>query len=201
MMQYTSLTRPPATLRGTTILDNDKNLRILYHGTTAFFSSFSDKYLQSLGFHFGCITQAKYFASRAPKGRIIAAYILARKLADVRPSDCAWLQTQGAVICLQDCGFLSSKEADELLDGGERSLAAHRGIESQEERRALNAKIITFLKAKGYDGIVCSNRQEPPDGIRRDAYLIFRAEQIFPVASHETRQTDHALPVKPGRLI
>lgn len=162
--------------------DNGKPL-VLYHGTRHTFDHFSDEYLQSIGFHFGCITQAKFFAGDGADGRIISAYLSAHNLADIRPSDFGWLQPQVTVVCLHFANLINEAEATELLDGGDLSLASYRHhIESLEKRQLLNRRLMALLETKGYDGIIYSNKQEPPDGVLRDAYLVFHANQIFPIS-------------------
>ena len=174
-------TEYPKELDGTSFCDDDGQPLILYHGTQKAFDDFSDEYLESLGFHFGCMTQAKHFAGDGAEGRIIRARLLARNPADIRPDDCGWLQSQATVCGLFFIGLIDHAETTELLDGGEISLSCYRDIESQALRQSRNARIVSLLESKGYDGIVYSNKQEPGDGVRRDAYLVFRAEQIFKV--------------------
>jgi hypothetical protein len=170
----------PQELRQTIGIDSNA---ILYHGTTASFTRFSDEYLQSLGFHFGCCEQAEYFAKRPPGGRIISARVTAQNLVDLRGSDCGWLRSKQTEICLMGAGTICIKEASELLDGGDLSAASYRDIESEEERRALNRKIMALLGAKGYDGVLYSNHWEPFDGKKRTAYIVFHADQIVPIKS------------------
>ena len=161
---------------------------ILYHGTKASFTSFSDEYLESLGFHFGCLEQAKHFA--VPGGRVISAHLQAWSLVDVQPNDCGWQQPQRTVIGLEDLGFISKPEADELLNGGDRSLASYRFLESREKRNVFNRKLVSLLESKGYDGIVYSNKQEPADGIPRIAYAVFHDYQIVQIESIPLAQLD-----------
>jgi hypothetical protein len=166
-------------LQETTVKDNMGNPAVLYHGTKAHFKDFSDEHLQSLGFHFGCLNQAKHFAGTSSYGRIISAHLLVLSPADIRPSDCGWLQAQRTICCLFFKNLITYNEATELLDGGKISYAYYRVIESKEQRQALNRKTVALLESKGYDGIIYSNKQEPPDGIERDAYLVFHARQIY----------------------
>lgn len=173
----------PDELRETKIKDNDGAPLLVYHGTTEEFTQFSDDHLQSLGFHFGCLTQATHFASKSHGGRIIAAHLLSRSPADVRGSDCGWLVAQATVCCLFFNNVITDQEATELLDGGRISYASYRIIESKEKRQALNRRTVSLLQSKGYDGIIYSNKQEPNDQVDRDAYLVFHAKQIYQVSS------------------
>ena len=166
---------------------------ILYRGTTASFMTFSDEYLQSLGFHFGCCEQAEYFARRHPGGRIISARLKAQNLVDLRGSDCGWLYSDETVVCLVGTGILEQAQAIELL--GHCSRTHCRRTLSENQRRVLNQRIMALLADKGYDGVVYSNRWEPPDRIQRDAYVVFRADQIVPIKTVQVRPPNNPLAV------
>jgi hypothetical protein len=86
---------------------------------------------------------------------------------------------QATAITLHLGGLLSRAQAVEIVGSDNLSLAEYRNIEARAIRQQRNCWIIAALQAKGYDGILYSNRQEPRDGITRDAYLVFHANQIF----------------------
>jgi hypothetical protein len=50
---------------------------------------------------------------------------------------------------------------------------------SEAEAREQNGKLATMIAAKGYDGIRYSNLNEPKDGRKRDAYVVFNTKDIF----------------------
>jgi hypothetical protein len=151
---------------------------------------FSDEYLQSLGFHFGDGVQANHFAGGSPGACIFPVYLLIRNLIDIRPSDSGWLRPKQTAISLQVGGYLKFAEAVALTSSKNLSLADHRELEPQASRQKRNGQIIAALEAKGFDGILYTNRQEPRDGIGRDAYLVFRANQIFSAITLDCLSSD-----------
>jgi ADP-Ribosyltransferase in polyvalent proteins len=130
------------------VCDPSGNPFVLYHGTKASFEVFSDDYLRSMGFHFGCLEQANYFAGRS--GRIISVHLLAQHLADIRGSDCGWLHSKATIPCLEFHELISHEKTVELL-GTENtsSFNAYSLPCSVEERRDLNLKIMALLEHKG----------------------------------------------------
>ena len=189
----------PQEPRQRTTIDPDA---ILFHGTTASFSAFSDEYLWSLGHHFGCLDQAKYRARQRQDsgggiGLIISARLRAQNVVNLRGSDCGWESPQKIVICLIDYVF-DAMEASELLNGGSLSLASYPDSAPQEERQALFPKIVASLEDKGYDGIVYSNIWEPPDETKREAWLVFRASQIDLIKCVRLAQFNEPSAAEPG---
>lgn len=165
-------------LSQTEVRDDRGEPLVVYHGTPQPLACFSDDYLQSLGFHFGDPAQANHFAGNGAGACIFPVYLLIRNLIDIRPSDSGWLQPQATAITLSVSGLLSHAEAVDIVGSDNLSLAEYRQIEPQTIRQERNRRIIAALQAKGFDGIVYSNRQEPGDGVPRDAYLVFHANQI-----------------------
>ena len=142
---------------------------IVYHGTNASFDAFSDSQLQSLGFHCGDIVQANHFAGTDPGARVVPVFLLIRNLIDIRPNDAGFLRPKQTAICLYISDLLTFVEAASIIDSNTLSLVAHSELESQEIRQRRNRQITAVLGAKGFDGILYNNRQEPGDGVGRDA--------------------------------
>lgn len=166
-------------LAATEVRDEQGNPLVVFHGTRQPIPGFHDAHLQSLGFHFGDMIQANHFAGDQAGACIFPVYLCINNLIDIRPSDLGWLQPQATAITLLCSGFLSFKEAVDVVGSENLSLAEYRNVEEQHIRQIRNAKIITYLRNRGFDGILYGNIQEPGDGIRRDAYLVFSAEQIY----------------------
>ena len=169
----------------TEVIDHTGRPLVVYHGTCSEFHTFSDIYLQSLGFHFGDKSQANYFAGTTVGARVIPVYLVIRNLIDIRPSDAGWLRPKQTAICLCGADFLTFPEASAIVGSNNLSLADHRELEPQVVRQERNRKIIVALEAKGFDGILYTNKQEPGDGIGRDAYLVFHSHQIYSAITYE----------------
>jgi hypothetical protein len=76
-------------------------------------------------------------------------------------------------------GFLTFEQAVEIVGSDNLSLADHAELEPLAIREERNRQIIASLQAKEFDGVLYTNKQEPGDGVGRDAYLVFHAKQIF----------------------
>ncbi len=100
-------------------------------------------------------------------------------------SDFGWLRPKQTAILLINGGFLSYQEASQITNSGNLSLVEHGELEPHEIRWNRNREIIIALERKGFDGILYTNRQEPGDGVDRDAYLVFRSNQIFSAITFE----------------
>lgn len=174
----------------TAVKDNQGNPLVLYHGTFASFDTFSDVYLQSLGFHFGDPVQANHFAEQRRGSRIIPVFLLIRHLINIRPSDAGWLRPKQTAICLQINNYLTFAEAAKIVGSNHLSLADHHELEEPAIRQERNRQIIAALEAKGFDGIVYTNKQEPGDGVGRSAYLVFHATQIFSAITRDCLSND-----------
>jgi ADP-Ribosyltransferase in polyvalent proteins len=158
---------------------------VVYHGTSASFDTFSDNYLQSLGFHFGDPDQANHFAGQGTFARVIPVYLIIRSLIDLEASDAGWLNPKQTAIGLYIDDFLTAGEAISIIGSENLSLAAYRELESLEVRQERNKQIIGALETKGFDGIVYRNNQEPGDGVGRKSHLVFHASQIFSAITRE----------------
>ena len=169
---------------------DDENPLELFHGTFRDFTEFSDSFCNGLGFHFGCREQGMYFATRhgarddRKQGRIIRVKLRMNRVANVGNNDAGWEVPFGVIATLYHAGFLTTLEA-ERLNGGEKLRFSESpwnklgGNSAEKETRlAKLMEIVELMEAKGYSGITYFNAQEPPDGVRRRAWLVFRADQI-----------------------
>jgi len=138
----------------------------------------------------GDLIQANHFAGTAPGARVIPVYLLIRNLIDIRPSDSGWLRPKQTAICLRVGGFLDHAEACAIVGSANLSLADHAELEPHATRQERNRQIIAALDAKGFDGILYTNKQEPGDSIGRDAYLVFYAHQIYSAITGECLSND-----------
>jgi hypothetical protein len=118
------------------VRDPNGNPFILYHGTKDSFEVFSDDYLRSMGFHFGCLEQANCFAGL--RGHIISVHLLAQQLADIRGSDCGWLHSKATISCLEFHELISHKEAVELLGTDDTSSINTYNCNVQQKKGAIS---------------------------------------------------------------
>ena len=155
------------------IVNEDGFPRRVYHGTNMDFAIFqSKKRNPELGFHFGSISQAEFFAGygsenvRGSLGCIMPVYLRIEKplrLFDIfergrRSAEnvAHWLRRDG-VIDQRTCAriFAARSARDACL------------------------RIAMAIEALGYDGIVYGNEWEGGDeDTNEDSYAVFRAEQI-----------------------
>lgn len=144
-----------------------------YHGTNMDFATFqSNKRNPELGFHFGSISQAEFFAGygsknvRGPLGCVMPVYLRIEKplrLFDIfergrRSAEnvAYWLRRDG-VIDQRTCA---------------RIFAAR-------SARVACLRMALMIEALGYDGIAYGNEWEGGDeATNEDSYVVFRAEQI-----------------------
>lgn len=155
------------------IVDSNGNPRIAYHGTRSSFSTFKSKRRNpELGFHFGSVAPAAFFAGySSDQGRGTASVIMPVYLRIENPIRMFDIFERGrrsaenVARWLYRDGLLREKEREEILrarSAGEAGALAMRAIE-----------------ALGYDGIVYANEWEGGDSeANEDSYVVFSPEQI-----------------------
>ncbi len=163
----------------------------LFHGTCRDFDRFTVEVLRSAGAHFGCAVQANHFAVDQPGARIFPVYLCSKRIADVRPNDFGWRYPNGTLFGLQFTRILSAADSIALVGASRDSFIeafhADMAIAADTEKcKAINRQIEGMLETRGFDCILYSNRQEPPDGIPRDAYLVLSPSQIMSALSGKT---------------
>jgi hypothetical protein len=171
---------PPKEVFGTKVCDADGNPLVVYHGTTASFERFSIDYLLSAGLHFGCCEQANYRIFGLKNARIFPVYLNIRELLDFSGSDLGWERPATTAYALVQCGILTIDQAKVAGLKETDTLQTSWLIDvSEPEAREQNGKLATMIASKGYDGIRYSNMNEPKDGTKRDAYVVFNTKNIF----------------------
>ena len=152
------------------------------HGTYQAFDAFSQEYLSSIGFHFGDLTQATYFATtNGAGGRIVKANLSFKNLMDIGPDDWGWIDCKRAAL-LCHYKFSQSKipvdrEAfAKILGQNEWNLADYKPTEKMttDERGAF----ADLLRAHDIDGVRYTNNCEPPGKAGGTAYFVLNANQI-----------------------
>ena len=159
----------------------------VYHGTYEEFDQFSDEYLASVGFHFGDLPQAKYFATkRGPGGRIIQAQLVFNNLVDIGKDDWGWIDCKrGALQCymkFNQSGISLDEEVFTTILGPKPWNNATFPITqkmSAEERLAF----ANLLRAHNFDGVRYTNNYEPPQVTGGLAYFVLDAAQITIVST------------------
>jgi hypothetical protein len=159
----------------------------VYHGTYQAFDGFSDEYLSSIGFHFGDLKQATYFAGKHGEGgRIIKANLAFNNLVDIGKDDWGWIDCKrGALLCFMQ--FVKSKiaidrdEFTKILGSNDWSLAAYPPTQKMnaDERRAF----ANLLRAHDFDGVRYTNNYEPPGKAGGTAYFVLNVAQIAILSS------------------
>lgn len=163
------------------VVDSNGNPRIAYHGTRASFSTFKPKWRSpELGFHFGSIAQAAFFAGYCPDRRrgsvgvIMPVYLRIEN--PIRMFDIferGRRSAENVARWLHRDGLLREKGREEILrarSAGEAGELAIRAIE-----------------VLGYDGIVYANEWEGGDSeTNEDSYVVFRPEQIKSIFNRGT---------------
>jgi hypothetical protein len=176
-------------------VENDGAPRIVYHGTCASFGVFRPKSRNSsLGFHFGTVSQAGFFAGCAwghrgwSGGNLIPVYLRIEK--PLRMPDVferGWDGVEGVATWLWKNGCLT---LDQARSAG-RASSAGRAYES----------LIRAIEAAGYDGIVYENEHEGGTATRNeDAYAVFHPEQIMSVFSTLVIEAGIRTPSRTTRL-
>lgn len=171
------------------ISDNNGQPLPLYHGTCCDFDRFTCEFLRSTGVHFGCKVQANYFA-RGLGSRIFPVHLRAKKVVDVRPSDFGWRYPNQTVFMLRLSGIVSARDSLSLLSVSVNSIDEALSADSvvagdQAACSAINRGVERLLGERGIDCILYSNKQEPADGMARDAYFVLRPNQIISAITGE----------------
>jgi hypothetical protein len=187
---------PPREVLATKVCDSSGEPLVVYHGTCRTFTTFSSEYLLSVGTHFGCLEQAnyrigfydiQYFGAKTQytcdmQGcRIIPAYLIIKKLIDLRGHDFGWERPAATAYLLTQSGLISAEEASACTGLKETdTLPTAWWIETTpDQMKNQYAALTDILSAKGFDGILYANTNEPRDKKQRDAYLVFRPQQIY----------------------
>lgn len=155
------------------IVDKDGTPKIVYHGTRANFDIFRPKPRNPvLGFHFGSISQAEFFAGydgERPSfrgGKILPCYLRIEN--PLRMPD------------VFDRGLGGADEvAFWLLRNGIMEKAAHTRLYNARSAREAYDRIVMALDVAGYDGITYENVHEGGTAnTNEDSYIVFRPEHI-----------------------
>lgn len=155
------------------VVSENGDPRIVYHGTTSAFAEFLfRKTPATLGFHFGTLSQAEFFAgvrenSRAwSGGNVRPAYLRIER--PLRTPDIFCRGRDGAA---EIADWLLRQE---LI----RDLALAR-IHNARTVRDAYACITPAIENAGYDGVVYANEHEGGSAdTNEDAFIVFRSEQI-----------------------
>jgi len=95
--------------------------------------------------------------------------------------DPGWQQPIGTALALQTARVFTVADINRLGFFGLGLIEAFRRHTDEQERRVTNAIIAQILEEKGFDSVAYSNRNEPNDGVARDAYCVFQAQFILPI--------------------
>jgi hypothetical protein len=155
------------------VVDEAGNPKVVYHGTTKNFGVFkSRKRDPELGFHFGSISQAEWFATydegrgTLPGGNIRPVYLRIEnplRLRDV----------------FVRCRRSSEDAAYWLYRDGMVAKADLQWICRAKTTRKVHDRFVVVVARLGYDGIVYENDQEGGAAdTNEDSYAVFRPEQI-----------------------
>ena len=138
------------------------------------------EYLLSAGVHFGCREQANYRIKDRDGARIFPVYLNIQKPLNLTGSDFGWEHPPTTAYTLKQERILTADETNFTgLTEQDTLQTAWKIVLNETEIREQNAKLNTILADKSFDGIFYSNANEPPDGRKRDAYMIFDSSQIF----------------------
>jgi len=155
------------------IVDEDGAPRIVYHGTTVDFDSFRSKMRDpALGFHFGSVSQAEWFAGYDGRGRTSrGSRILPCFL---------WIENP---LRMPDVFYRGYGGVDEvaywLFREGLIAQDVHAGIYRAKSVRKACDRIVKAIEAIGYDGITYENVHEGGTwDTNDDGYIAFRPGQI-----------------------
>ena len=154
------------------IVDAEGKPRVVYHGSRVTFEGFkSPKRDPDIGFHFGDISQAEYFAGfnahgrTATGGRIMPVYLRISnplRVVDVFGGKRRHLLAVAWHLC--DIGIIDVATRDRAQNQGSARLGW--------------SIIIKALKARGRDGFIYKNVREGNVKGENSAYVVFDAEQI-----------------------
>jgi len=150
-----------------------------FHGSPERFTAFDQSSLRSLGFHFGDIEQAKYFAGDS--GFIYEGDLAFQNLVDIGKQDWGW--TCAAFIAFAfHLACLSGKiptSADDFIPflGLEPwSLTAIKRTRQITEYEQFH--LVELFRSYGFDGVRYINNFEPPGMTGGIAYLVLSPIQI-----------------------
>lgn len=153
------------------VRDEDGNLLVVYHGTTAKFNTFK---IGDIGYHFGTEEQAKE-RIRQTKGNVEKARFIKAYLNITNPIILYWDSMNWRasdinsrfIMQLQEEGYITSKERVALF--------SNKKGDATEELKAL-------LVEKGYDGIVYNNYGES-NGDK--SYIVFNSNQAKEITNQK----------------
>ena len=152
-----------------------------FHGSLIRLSNFNSSHLKSLGFHFGDIEQAKYFAGTA--GFIHECDLSFSNIVDIGEYDWGW--TCAAAIafaffmaCMSG-GVPTNREDFVPFLGSNNSSWSLAKIKmtnhiSSDEQKAL----VKLFESYGFDGVRYTNNCEPPNRPGHIAYFVVNPDQI-----------------------
>lgn len=165
------------------IVDRAGSPRIVYHGTTKSFDPFrSRKRNPELGFHFGSVSQAGWFATYDEERGTLSG-------GNIRP---VYLRIESP-LRLPDI-FVRCRESSEnvaywLYREGLISKTHYAKVCCARSAREAHARLVKLIQAIGYDGIVYENDQEGGTAeTNEDSYAVFWPEQIRSVFESAVRQ-------------
>ncbi|MEX2198700.1 MAG: hypothetical protein WD886_07800 [Burkholderiales bacterium] len=158
---------------GSRIVNDDGSPKIVFHGTRRGFAEFHcRRRTPELGFHFGTLSQAEFFAGhdgerRAPCG------------SNIRP---VYLRIENPVR-LPDLFERGGRSAENIARWMCRDGSIPQDVLGLVSRagvvRQANEHIIYAIKGAGYDGIVYQNDWEGgSDTVNEDSYVVFEDDQI-----------------------
>ncbi|TAK51880.1 MAG: hypothetical protein EPO27_02155 [Betaproteobacteria bacterium] len=155
------------------IVDKNGTPKVVYHGTRADFDVFRPKARNpALGFHFGSILQAEFFAGYCGRRRPLrGGTILPCYLRIENP-----LRTPDVF----DRGPAGADEVAHLLvrEGVLEKAVRDRVYKARSTREAYD-RIVVALGGAGYDGIIYANVHEGGTAnTNEDSYVVFEPEQI-----------------------
>jgi len=155
------------------VIDRAGNPKIVYHGTTKTFGAFRSKARNpELGFHFGSISQAEWFATYdAQRGTLCGGNIRPVYLRIENPLRMPDVFVRGPETALNALDWLCRERFIGKADATK--------IRGARSARDAHTRLIGLLEALGYDGIVYENDQEGGTAeINEDSYCTFSPEQI-----------------------
>ena len=150
----------------------------VFHGSPNKFSYFDDSRPRSVGHHFGDIDQALWRIQGI-------GYIYQVEIRCDRPlivdEDFGWEHPIWTLKKLFDYPEVVSFDElvafIEYVESKVGDLSVYLEMVPDVKRAEANLMIVQFLEAKGYDGIIYPNTNEPRDHVEREAFCIFRGRQ------------------------
>ncbi len=163
------------------VVNADGSPRKVYHGTFADFDTFAAKRRNpELGFHFGSVSQAEFFAgygsasARGPLGSVMPVYLR--------------IERPLRVFDIFERGIRSAENIvrwlyrDGILDERLKKLIAAARSANDACRLTVGA-----IESIGHDGLVYANEWEGGDAENNeDSYVVFRSEQVKSVFNRGT---------------